>query len=111
MEKIKEIADSLAIGQDWQGDQRIILFIKLVPGVTLTDELKTRVSRTLRDNASPRHVPAKIIAVQDIPYTLNGKKVEGAVYNIIHGRPVTNRDALQNPSSLDLYQDMPELKT
>ena len=111
VEKIKEIADSLAIGQDWQGDQRIILFIKLVPGVTLTDELKTRVSRTLRDNASPRHVPAKIIAVQDIPYTLNGKKVEGAVYNIIHGRPVTNRDALQNPSSLDLYQDMPELKT
>ncbi len=111
VEKIPEIADSLAIGQDWQGDQRVILFVKLAPGATLTDELKTKISRTLRDNASPRHVPAKIIAVSDIPYTLNGKKVETAVTNIIHGRPVTNRDALQNPSSLDIYQDMPELKT
>jgi len=111
VEKLPEIVDSLAIGQNWQGDQRVILFVKLASGYELTEELKARIKETLRKNASPRHVPAKIIAVPDIPYTLNMKKVESAVTNIIHGRPVTNRDALMNPESLDFYQNIPELKS
>lgn len=111
MEKIEGITDSLAVGQDWQGDQRIILFVKLAQGYTLTDESRDEIRRTLREKASPRHVPAKIIAVPDIPYTLNMKKVELAVTNIIHGRSVTNRDALMNPQSLDYYESiLPELQ-
>ncbi|HEY4711098.1 MAG TPA: acetoacetate--CoA ligase, partial [Dehalococcoidia bacterium] len=111
VEKLEEIADSLAIGQDWQGDQRVILFVKLNEGYSLTDELQAKIRKTLRDNASPRHVPARILAVPDIPYTLNMKKVESAVTNIIHGRPVSNRDALTNPESLDYYQSiLPELE-
>ncbi len=104
VERLTEIADSLAIGQDWQGDQRVLLFVKLANGNELTDELQMKIAKTLRENASPRHVPAKIIAVADIPYTLNGKKVETAVTNIFHGRPVTNRDSLANPASLDIYE-------
>ncbi|MBI4332651.1 MAG: acetoacetate--CoA ligase [Chloroflexi bacterium] len=106
VEKLPEIADSLAIGQDWKGDQRVILFVKLAGGMTLTEELKTKIKKTLRDNASPRHAPDKIIAVPDIPYTLNMKKVETAITNIVHGRPVTNRDALANPESLDYYESL-----
>ena len=81
------------------------------PGYELTDELQKKVRTTLREKASPRHVPARIIEVPDIPYTLNMKKVESAVTNIIHGRPVTNRDALGNPESLDYYESiLPDLK-
>ena len=109
--KLEEVADSLAIGQSWAGDQRIILFVRLNQGYRLDDGLKNRIKKTLRDNASPRHVPAKIIAVPDIPYTLNMKKVESAVTNIINGRPVMNRDALTNPESLDYYQELEELKS
>jgi acetoacetyl-CoA synthetase len=104
MEKLQEVADSLAVGQDWQHDQRIILFVKLVPGAVLTQELQDRIRKTLRKNASPRHVPALVLEVPDIPYTLNMKKVETAVTNIVNGRPVTNQDALVNPSSLDYYR-------
>jgi acetoacetyl-CoA synthetase len=103
LEKLEEVADSLAIGQEWRGDQRIILFVKLAQGYDLTAELKDKIRKTLRENASPRHVPAKIIAVPDIPYTLNMKKVEVAVTNIIHGRPVLNREALVNPECLDYF--------
>jgi acetoacetyl-CoA synthetase len=110
VEQLEEIADSLAIGQNWEGDQRVILFVKLAEGYQLTDELKKKITKTLREKASPRHVPAKIIAVPDIPYTLNMKKVESAVTNIIHGRTVLNRDALKNPESLDFYADISELK-
>jgi acetoacetyl-CoA synthetase len=111
VEKLPEIADSLAIGQDWEGDQRIVLFVKLVDGGELTDDLVKKIARTLRENASPRHVPAKVIAVPDIPYTLNMKKVETAVTNLVHGRPVTNRDALANPDSLGFYERLvPGLK-
>jgi acetoacetyl-CoA synthetase len=110
VEELPEVADSLAIGQNWRGDQRIILFIKLAPGYQLTEQLRSRIAETLRKKASPRHVPAKIIEVPDIPYTLNMKKVESAVTNIIHGRPVLNRDALRNPESLDFYQNIPELE-
>jgi acetoacetyl-CoA synthetase len=111
VEKLEEIADSVAVGQEWKGDQRIILFVKLASGHTLTNELKNKIKIALRDNASPRHVPAKIIEVPDIPYTFNMKKVETAITNIIHGKPVLNRDALNNPQSLEYYVNiLPELQ-
>ena len=108
MENLPEIADSLAIGQNYQEDQRVILFVKLAPGFTLTDELKDKIRKTLRENASPRHVPALILETPDIPYTLNMKKVESAVTNIINGRAVTNKDALINPRSLEYYEKVSE---
>ena len=111
VEKLEGVADSLAIGQDWQGDQRVILFVKLAVGYELTEELKGTIKKTLREKASPRHIPAKIIQVPDIPYTLNMKKVEGAVTNVIHGKPVLNRDALINPESLDYYSELEELQS
>ncbi len=111
VENMPEIDDSLVIGQDWDNDVRVLLFVKLAEGHDLTDELVQTIRTNIRMNASPRHVPAKIIAVEDIPYTISGKKVELAVKNIIHGLPVTNRDALKNPESLDLYRDMEELKS
>jgi len=104
VEKLEEIADSVAIGQSWKGDQRVVLFVKLAPGHSLTDDLKNKIRKTLRENASPRHVPALIIEVPDVPYTFSMKKVEIAVTNIIHGRPVLNRDALMNPESLDHFE-------
>jgi acetoacetyl-CoA synthetase len=111
VEKLAEIADSLAIGQDWQGDQRILLFVKLAPGYSLTAELKDKIRKTLREKASPRHVPAIIMEMPDAPYTLNMKKVESAVTNTIHGRPVLNRDALMNPEVLDYFEKiLPELQ-
>ena len=111
VDKLAEVADSVAIGQEWKGDQRIILFVKLAKGFNLTEELINKIKKTLRENASPRHVPARIIEVPDIPYTLNMKKVETAITNILHGRPVMNRDALGNPESLDFYESiLPELQ-
>jgi acetoacetyl-CoA synthetase len=104
VEKFEEIADSIVVGQEWKGDQRIILFVKLAPKFQLTEDLKNKIKKTLREEASPRHVPALIIEVPDIPYTFNMKKVESAVANIINGKPVTNRDALINPESLDFYE-------
>lgn len=111
LEQIEELADSLAVGQNWKGDQRIILFVKLAPGFKLTDELREKIKKTLREKTSPRHVPAIIMETPDIPYTLNMKKVESAVTNIVNGRPVVNRDALINPNSLDYYQSiLPQLE-
>lgn len=110
VEGLEEIADSLVIGQDWKNDVRVILFLKMAQGYVLTEELKDKIKRNIRQNASPRHMPAKIIAVKDIPYTLNMKKVELAVKKVIQGEPVLNRDALANPDSLDLYKDLPELR-
>lgn len=100
---MEEIEDSLAIGQDVDGDQRVLLFVKLNHGFNLNTGLEKKIKTTLRTKASPRHVPALIVEVPDIPRTLNGKKVESAVTNIINGRDVTNRDALGNPKSLDFY--------
>lgn len=110
VEQFEEIEDSLVVGQDWKNDVRVILFVKLNPGYKLDDDLKTRLKRTIRDNASPRHVPDKIIEVPDIPYTLNMKKVEIAVRKVIHGQEVKNKDALRNPECLDFFKDIPELK-
>lgn len=106
IEQIPEIADSLAIGQDWHGDQRIVLFVKMAPGHALTESLREAIRARLRDEASPRHVPAVIVDVPDIPYTYNMKKVEGAAANIINGKPVVNRDALVNPDALAHFEKL-----
>ncbi|MEW5722969.1 MAG: acetoacetate--CoA ligase [Thermodesulfobacteriota bacterium] len=111
VETLPEVADSLVVGQDWDNDVRIILFVKMNPGQELTEELKNRIKRAIRENTSPRHVPAKVIRIADIPYTINMKKVELAVRNVIHGQPVTNKDALANPQSLDLYENLEELQS
>jgi acetoacetyl-CoA synthetase len=104
VEAIPEVADSLAIGQAWKGDQRVILFVKIATGFDLTEGLKIKIKKALREKTSPRHVPALIIETPDIPYTFSMKKVEIAVSNIIHDKPVTNRDALSNPESLDFFE-------
>lgn len=109
VEAFPEIQDSLVIGQHWDNDVRIILFVKMMPGSELTDDLQQKIRKTIRDNTTPRHVPAKIIAIQDIPYTISGKKVELAVSHIVHNEPVLNRDALANPDALELYKNLPEL--
>jgi acetoacetyl-CoA synthetase len=106
MEKLPELVDSLAIGQDHEGDQRVILFVKLAEGQVLTEALKDKIRKTLRENASPHHVPALIFDASDIPYTLNMKKVESSVTNILNGREVTNREALVNPGCLDFYEKL-----
>ena len=108
MENLDEIADSLAVGQNYKEDQRVILFVKLAAGHSLTDDLILKIKATLRENASPRHVPAVILETPDIPYTLNMKKVESAVTNIVNGRAVTNKDALINPQSLEFYEKIVE---
>ena len=110
VEKIEGIDDSVVVGQKWKNDVRVILFVKLAPGVSLSDTLKDQIRRTIREHASPRHVPAKIIAVPDIPYTLNMKKVELAVKKTIEGQEVKNKDALKNPESLDFYVGLEEIQ-
>jgi acetoacetyl-CoA synthetase len=111
VEKLPEIADSLAVGQNWKGDQRIILFVKLKQGYSMTEDLKNKIRKTLRENASPRHVPALILEAPDIPYTFNMKKVEIAVANIVNGKPVLNKDSLINPESLNHFEKiLPELQ-
>ncbi|MCJ7800774.1 MAG: acetoacetate--CoA ligase, partial [Candidatus Marinimicrobia bacterium] len=109
VENMSEIDDSLVIGQEWQGDERVILFIKLNDGFILNDDLKSNISYAIKSNCSPRHVPSKILETPDIPYTINGKKVEIAVKKIIGGGIIGNRDALANPESLDYFRNIPEL--
>jgi acetoacetyl-CoA synthetase len=110
IDQIDEVADSVVVGQDWNNDVRVILFVKMADGVELTEEIKARITATIRTNASPRHVPAKIIAVADVPYTLNMKKVEIAVKKVIQNQPVLNKDALVNPEALDCYINIKELQ-
>jgi len=106
VEKLPEVEDSLAIGQNWKDDQRIILFIKPAQNQHVTEALREKIRKALREEASPKHVPALILEVPDIPYTFNMKKVEVAVSNIVNNRPVTNRAVLSNPESLDFYQQL-----
>jgi acetoacetyl-CoA synthetase len=110
VELIDAVLDSVAVGQRWQGDERIVLFVKLRPGVTLDDELSARIRRQIRQNTTARHVPTKILQVTDVPRTLSGKVAEIAVRNMIHGDEVTNRDALANPETLELYRNLAELR-
>ena len=110
VESMDEIEDSLVIGQDWKSDVRVVLFVKMAEGVAFTEELAARIKKLIRENASPRHVPAKILPVPDIPYTLNMKKVELAVKKAVEGKAILNRDALRNPEVLDYYANLEELQ-
>jgi acetoacetyl-CoA synthetase len=110
VEQLDAIEDSVVVGQKWENDVRVMLFVKLAPGVELTDDLKNMIRKTIRVHASPRHVPAKIIPVPDIPYTLNMKKVELAVKKVIHNQAVKNKDALRNPEALDYFAGIAELQ-
>ena len=109
VEKLDEILESCAIGQDWAHDVRVVLFVRLRPGVTLDAALEKRIRDTIRASTTPRHVPAKIVAVPEIPRTISGKIVELAVRNVVHGRPVRNTDALANPEALEHFRNRPEL--
>ena len=111
VEKLDSIIESLAIGQEWEGDVRVILFVVLRASVDLDDGLKGEIRSVIRRNTTPRHVPAKIIAVSDLPRTKSGKIVEIAVRSIVHGERVANTEALANPEALDLFRDIPELAT
>jgi acetoacetyl-CoA synthetase len=110
VEGMPEVLEALAIGQDFESDVRIVLFVRLAEGVALTEELRNAIKARVRAGASPRHVPAKIIAVADIPRTKSGKITELAVRDVVHGRAVKNMEALANPEALDLYRDLPELR-
>jgi acetoacetyl-CoA synthetase len=111
VEGLVEVLEALAVGQDWQGDVRVVLFVRLKPGFSMDEPLRKKIRETIRSNTTPRHVPAKIIAVPDLPRTLSGKLTELAVRNIIHGRPVKNVDALANPQALEHFRDLPDLTT
>jgi acetoacetyl-CoA synthetase len=110
VEKIEEVAESIAIAQQWQGDVRIVLFVRLREGLTLDDKLRDKIRTTIRGNTTPRHVPARIVQAPDLPRTINGKLVELAVREVVHGRAVKNLDALANPQALDYFKDLPELQ-
>ena len=111
VEKLDEILESICVGQDWDDDVRVVLFVRLRDGIELDDELRDRIRKTIRANATPRHVPARIIAVPDIPRTVSGKITELAVRHVIHGREVKNTSALANPEALEYYRDLRELQT
>ncbi|WP_137938533.1 acetoacetate--CoA ligase [Chitinivorax sp. B] len=111
VETCPEVMESMAVGQDWEGDVRVVLFVRMQPKQTLSPELIDRLKARIREGASPRHVPAKIIEVTDIPRTVSGKIVELAVRNVIHGLPVKNKDALANPEALKLFENLPALQS
>ncbi|HEX5420593.1 MAG TPA: acetoacetate--CoA ligase, partial [Gammaproteobacteria bacterium] len=110
VEQLDEVVESVAVGQEWSGDTRIVLFVHLRPGLQLDAQLESRIRRALRDKASPRHVPAKILQVADIPRTMNGKIAELAVRETLHGREIANRGALVNPESLEYFENLGELR-
>ena len=111
VEQIREVAEALAVGQEWDGDTRVVLFVRLAEGAAFDAALVERIRHRIRTNCTPRHVPAKILRVADIPRTMNNKIAELAVRETIHGRPVKNIDALANPAALELYRDLHELTT
>ena len=111
VEKLDEVVESIAIGQNWADDVRVVLFVVLRQGSGLDDGLKAKIRKVIRDNTTPRHVPAKIIAVPEIPRTISGKIVEIAVRAVVHGESVKNTDALANPRALEHFRDIPELTT
>ncbi|MGE3869596.1 MAG: acetoacetate--CoA ligase, partial [Pseudorhodoplanes sp.] len=109
VEQIPEVLEAIAIGQDWDNDVRVVLFVRLKEGVALDEALRERIRKKIRAGATPRHVPAKVIAVADIPRTKSGKITELAVRDVVHGRPVKNTEALANPEALKLYEGLAEL--
>jgi acetoacetyl-CoA synthetase len=110
VEQLPEVVESLVVGQEWDGDVRIVLFVRLQAGLTLDEALTERIRKRVRDHTSPHHVPRKVVQVADIPRTISGKITELAVREVIHGRPVANRDALANPGALDLFRGLAELQ-
>lgn len=109
VEQVPEVLESIVVGQDWEGDMRVVLFVRLRDGLVLDNELRRRIRDAIRHSTTPRHVPAKVLQVADIPRTRSGKLVELAVRDVIHGRPVRNAEALINPEALALFKDRPEL--
>ncbi|HET7844298.1 MAG TPA: acetoacetate--CoA ligase [Xanthomonadales bacterium] len=111
VERVPEVLESLAIAQEWDNDVRVVLFVHLRDGVKLDDALRERIKRTIREHTTPRHVPARIVQVPDLPRTISGKVTELAVRNVVHGKPVKNADALANPQALEYYRNIPELQS
>jgi len=110
VEAFDSIQEALVIGQTWQNDTRVVLFVRMTDGATLDDRLEADIRATIRAGATPRHVPARIIAVPDIPRTRSGKITELAVRDIIHGRPVNNTEALANAEALTFFENLPQLQ-
>jgi acetoacetyl-CoA synthetase len=110
VEQLPEVVESLVIGQDWDGDVRIVLFVRLREGIVLDEALRDRIRQRIRKHASPHHLPRKILQVADIPRTISGKITELAVRDVVHGRPVQNVDALANPAALELFRDLAALR-
>ena len=110
VDKVPQVLDSVAIGQQWQDDVRVVLFVRLQDGVALDEPLQEQIRQVIRANTTPRHVPARIVQVTDIPRTISGKVVELAVRNVVHGEPVKNTDALANPQALEQFRDRNELR-
>ena len=110
LEHVPEVVDALAFAQAWDGDTRMVLLVVLAPGAALDDDLRGRIRSTLRERGSPRHVPAVLAAVPDLPRTLTGKLAEIAAADTVNARPVRNRDALANPESLDVIAALEELR-
>jgi acetoacetyl-CoA synthetase len=109
VERLPEVVEAVAVGQEFDNDTRIVLFVKLAEGLSLTDELQAAIRQRLRTNASPRHVPTRIAQVTDVPRTRSNKISELAVADVVNGREVRNTEALANPEALDQYRDRPEL--
>jgi len=111
VEQLEEVIESLVIGQDWQDDVRVVLFVHLREGVSLNEDLTKKIKQQIRQNTTQRHVPAKVVQVTDIPRTKSGKIVELAVRHIVHGREVKNKEALANPQALEQYQNIAALQS
>ena len=111
VEQLPEVVESIVIGQDWDNDVRVVLFVRLREGVKLDAALQDKIKKQIRANTTPRHVPAKIVQVADIPRTKSGKIVELAVRDVVHGRPVKNKEALANPEALALYEGIKDLQS
>jgi acetoacetyl-CoA synthetase len=111
VEQLDEVVESLVIGQQWQNDVRIVLFVRLRDGLRLDEALVGRIKQQIRRHATPRHVPAKVVQVSDIPRTRSGKLVELAVRSVVHGEPVRNVEALANPEALEQFRDRDELRS
>ena len=111
VEQLDEVAEALVIGQQWDGDVRIVLFVILRGGIELDESLESKIRSHIRANATPRHVPARIVRVTDIPRTRSGKITELAVRDVVHGREVKNKEALANPEAIDQFANRPELES
>jgi acetoacetyl-CoA synthetase len=111
VEQLDEVLESVVIGQEWEGDVRVVLFVRLREGLQLDEVLQQKIRQQIRGNTTPRHVPARIVQVAEVPRTISGKVVELAVRNVVHGLPVRNTDALANPAALEQFRDRPELRS